>query len=312
MEPEMKVEPMLQWHPAFFAGIRIEFREEESKVQIESEHQLGTKPMQIDVLIVKKNSKEPMEKNIGRIFRGHNIVEYKSPSDYLSVDDFYKVYGYACFYKADVTAVDSIRVEEITLTFVSKGYPKKLVRHLEEVRGFRVEAYEPGIYYVKGDVFPIQLIVTSQLSKEQNFWLRNLTDDLKGRDAVKELAKAYRGHHENTLYRSVMNVIIKANKELFKEESGVCEAIIDLFRDDYDKGIADAKELGVSIGVQRGREAGRKEGREEGCELGSARRLKENITNLMLSLQVSTERACEMLGTTKEEYAKACELLEAE
>ena len=154
--------------------------------------------------------------------------------------------------------------------------------------------------------------------------MKNLTDDLKDPDAVKELTKAYRGHHENTLYRSVMNVIIKANEELFKEESGVCEAIIDLFRDEYDKGIADAKELGVSIGVQRGREAGRKEGREvgreegrkagreEGRELGSARRLKDNITNLMLSLQVSTERACEMLGTSVEEYAKACELLEGE
>lgn len=126
MEHEMKVEPLLQWHPAFFAGIRIEFSEEESKVQFESEHQLGTKPMQIDVLIVKKNSKEPMKKNIGQIFRGHNIVEYKGPGDYLSVDDFYKVYGYACFYKADVEQVDSIKVDEITLTFVCKGYPRKL------------------------------------------------------------------------------------------------------------------------------------------------------------------------------------------
>ncbi len=111
-------EPMLQWHPAFFAGICIEFREEENKMNFESEHQLGTKPMQIDVLIIKKNSNEPLEKNIGRIFRKHNIVEYKSPTDYLSVDDFYKVYGYACFYKADVTQVDSIKVNEITLSFV--------------------------------------------------------------------------------------------------------------------------------------------------------------------------------------------------
>ena len=42
---------------------------------------------------IKKNVDEPIEKNIGRIFRKHNIVEYKSPTDYLSVDDFYKVYA---------------------------------------------------------------------------------------------------------------------------------------------------------------------------------------------------------------------------
>jgi len=251
MEHEMKVEPLLQWHPAFFAGIRIEFSEEESKVQFESEHQLGTKPMQIDVLIVKKNSKEPMKKNIGQIFRGHNIVEYKGPGDYLSIDDFYKVYGYACFYKADVEQVDSIKVDEITLTFVCKGYPRKLAEHLEEVRGFTVETYEPGIYYIKGDVFPIQLIVTSRLSKEQNFWLKNLTDDLGNREAVEELARAYYEHRKNTLYRSVMNVIIKANEELFKEDTGVCEAIIDLFRDEYDKGIEQERQKAIMKMLER-------------------------------------------------------------
>ena len=51
-------------------------------------------------------------KNIGRIFRRHNIVEYKSPKDSLSVDDFYKVYGYACFYKSDVKTAESVDIEE--------------------------------------------------------------------------------------------------------------------------------------------------------------------------------------------------------
>ena len=237
-------EQMLQWHPAFFAGIKIEFCEEENKMNFESEHQLGTKPMQIDVLIIKKNTNEPLEKNIGRIFRKHNIVEYKSPIDYLSIDDFYKVYGYACFYKADVTQVDSIQVNEITLSFVCKGYPRKLIQHLTEVRGFTIEPYETGIYYMKGDIFPIQLIVTSRLSKEHNFWLKNLTDDLTDPEAVRELAREYQDKQQNILYRSVMNVIIKANEELFKEECDVCEAIIDLFRDEYDEGIAKAKQLG--------------------------------------------------------------------
>ena len=47
---------MLQWHPAFFAGIQIELAEDAANLTFESEHQLGTKPMQIDVLIIKKNT----------------------------------------------------------------------------------------------------------------------------------------------------------------------------------------------------------------------------------------------------------------
>ena len=45
---------ILQWHPAFYAGIQIEFEEEADKLIFENEHQLGTKPKEIDVLIIKK------------------------------------------------------------------------------------------------------------------------------------------------------------------------------------------------------------------------------------------------------------------
>lgn len=45
---------LLQWHPAFFAGIQIELKDEADNLIFEQEHQLGTKPMGIDVLIKKE------------------------------------------------------------------------------------------------------------------------------------------------------------------------------------------------------------------------------------------------------------------
>ena len=44
MTCETENTPVLQWHPAFYAGIRIEFEEEKEKLIFENEHQLGTKP----------------------------------------------------------------------------------------------------------------------------------------------------------------------------------------------------------------------------------------------------------------------------
>ena len=73
MKGNEATEKMLQWHPAFYAGIQIELSEEADKLIYEREYNLGTKPMLIDVLIIKKN--------IGHIFRKYNIVEYKSPVD---------------------------------------------------------------------------------------------------------------------------------------------------------------------------------------------------------------------------------------
>ena len=51
---EPKKKP-LQWHPAFYAGLQIELAEDAENLIFENEHQLGTKPKQIDVLIIKKD-----------------------------------------------------------------------------------------------------------------------------------------------------------------------------------------------------------------------------------------------------------------
>ena len=97
---------ILQWHPAFYADVQIELAENASNLMFENEHQLSTKPMEVDVVIIKKEAEYPIHKNIGRIFRKYNLIEYKSPEDYLSIDDFYKIYGYACFYKADTETAE--------------------------------------------------------------------------------------------------------------------------------------------------------------------------------------------------------------
>ena len=53
MEQE-KVQRPLQWHPAFYADLQIELEAVKENLICENEHQLGTKPMAIDVLIIKK------------------------------------------------------------------------------------------------------------------------------------------------------------------------------------------------------------------------------------------------------------------
>ena len=222
----------LQWHPAFFAGLQIELADEAHHLQFESEHQLGTKPKEIDVLVIKKDSNVAIKKNIGRIFRGHNIIEYKSPEDYLSINDFYKVYGYACFYKSDTAKADEIKAKDITISYVSKKYPYKLMRHLERDLKLKVHTVEKGIYYVQGMNFPIQLIVTSRLTEEGNLWLYSLTDDMKSTKQAERLLKEYEAHKNENLYQSMMNIIIHANKQTFKEEGqDMCEAIYEIARE---------------------------------------------------------------------------------
>lgn len=205
-----------QWHPANYAGLQIEFEDEKEYLSFEDEHQLGTKPMAIDILIIKNTEGYKVKKNIGRIFKKYNIIEYKSPDDYLSIDDFYKVYGYTCFYKADTPTVNQIEVNELTITFISRKYQRKLLRHLELERGFTIQKIESGIYYIVGDAIPLQFIVA------------------------------------NKLYESVMDIIMRANKKQFEEANNMCEAMKEFIWEHYGDEIMKEKQASFTNGTQNG------------------------------------------------------------
>lgn len=99
--------------------------------------------MQIDVLV--KNEKHvKLKKNIGRIFRQYNIIEYKSPED---------------------------------------GSGTGRQRHILPHR----------------DAIPIQLVIVQKLSKEHNYWLNNLRNDLKAGSEIKKITETSYGKSSEKL-----------------------------------------------------------------------------------------------------------------
>lgn len=227
---EKKKEECLQWHPAFFAGMQIELKEEADNLIFENEHQLGTKPLGIDILIIKKDINVPIRKNIGKIFRKYNIVEYKGPTDYLGIDDFYKVYAYASLYKASGDHENEIKTSEMTITFVSSHYPYKLEKYLAKHRHYYFVKSGEGIYQIVGNDFAMQLIVTSRISREENLWIwgiNNLVDDV----IAEKLVCEYRKNKNSKHYESVMDIIIRANERTFKGEKKMCKAMEEIMED---------------------------------------------------------------------------------
>ena len=81
----------IQWHPGFVAAMELEFIEYSSKLDFQREYNLSTKPLQIDLLVIKKDEPVDITNETGRIFRKYNIMEYKSPDDSLNIDTLYKV-----------------------------------------------------------------------------------------------------------------------------------------------------------------------------------------------------------------------------
>jgi len=246
---EEKTKKLLQWHTAFYAGIQIELEPESENLIFENEHMLGTKPMQVDVLITKKDAEKSIKKNIGQIFRKYNLIEYKSPDDYVSINDFYKVLGYAYTFIADTARVNEIKCEEVSLSFVSLKYPRKLIKHLLS-RGYKLEKKHKGIYYIHGEKLAIQFLVCFGLPEEENLWLKNLTNKITDTASVEKLARAYEGKKDNELYSSVMDILIRANEAKFREVNDMCEALKELFKEELEE----RWQSGVSQGISQNME----------------------------------------------------------
>ena len=262
----------IQWHPAFDAALQIELEDEAEYLEFEPEHLLSKKPMQIDVLV--KNEKTvKIKKNIGRIFRQYNIIEYKSPDDKLNIDNFYKIYGYACLYKSETGGIDEIPATELTITLVCYHYPVKMLQKLEQEKNLIIDNVESGIYYFLGDSIPIQLIAIPKLSKENNYWLNNLRNDLKSGGEIRNFIEQYGKKKNSKLYQALADTIMRANWKELKEERKMCEALRDLFADD----------------LRKSREEGRIEGKieqvikkyQKGCTVEETADMLEESTDLI-------------------------------
>ena len=248
---------VLQWHPGFCAALQIELQEESGNLEFYPEYELSKKPMRIDTLIVKKMTDSPVRKNIGRIFRKHNLIEYKSPGDYLSINDFYKVYGCACFYQSDTEKVGDIRMEEITITFVCSHYPREMLRILEEERKIAIRKVENGIYWLENEFLPIQIILNHELSSDENRWLNSLRTDIRADQETDRLIRDYKAHKDSKLYQAVMDLVVRANQKAMKEARDMlCDALKELFAEELEEEAKKREQKSERIGERRGERIG--------------------------------------------------------
>ena len=136
---------------------------------------------------------------------------------------------------------------------MSKRYPRELIRHLKEVRHYIIDNPEEGIYYVIGDILPIQILVTNRLSPEKNLWLYSLTDTLEDMSVTRQLLEDYKKNKENQLYQAVMEIIVKANETRLKEgKRDMCNALLELMKDELDE----KREEGIREGIREGESLG--------------------------------------------------------
>jgi hypothetical protein len=202
----------LGWHPAFVEAIQMELAAYRDCLEFFPEFQLTSEPLRIDCVVIKKPPDLVIKKNIAAIFREFNLLEYKSPDDYVSVEDFYKVYGYACLY----SSLEKVPITSVTLSFVESRHPRKLLAHFKETRKFAVEKTAPGIYTVTGDIIPIQVIESPKLSDDDSRFLSHLSRRLKY-SASKHIEDIFEMRKRGLRVTAYLDILLRANKYFLEE-----------------------------------------------------------------------------------------------
>jgi hypothetical protein len=206
------VPPRTDWHTAFFGALQMELDGYRDALDFHWQVELTTEPLQIDCVVIRKAKDVEIKKNIAAIFREWNVFEYKSPGDYVSVSDFYKVYAYACLY----ASINNVPVTGMTISFVENRHSPKLLGHLQKERGYKVAETAPGIYTVTGDVMPIQVIESRKLPAEENVWLRSLRGGLN-RIEMEQIWTEMARQGKDAQIAAYLKVIAKANPEIIQE-----------------------------------------------------------------------------------------------
>lgn len=202
-----------------------------------------------------------MINEIGKLFRGHNIMEYKSPEDGLNIDTFYKPGAYASLYKSYGETVDKRTADDITVSIVRQSRPAGLFGYFEK-HGIRVTNPFHGIYYVLDAVlFPTQIVVTRELDKKEHTWLTALSEGMEKQDmrALLERIDTLTQKIDRELADSVLEVSIRANRKIVEELRGdgnMCQALLEIMEPEIMKIKEEVRQETILCAVEGSRDLG--------------------------------------------------------
>ena len=263
----MKSKNEIQWHPAFIVALQALLIDYSDVLEYKLEHPLTTGPLRIDILVIKKRSDAVIKRQIAEIFRLDNIVEYKSPTDSLSINEFHKAFARANLYKA----LEDVDITGMTLSFVVAKRPRELFRYLRDTHGYMLDERHPGVFVVTGSMMPIQIIDISKLSDDENLWLQTLNRNLSG-ERLRRVMQMEPKYGKMIDLDAYLQVVLAANQEkLNKEDFSMWTArTVKIFEELgwtekwRQKGELKGRQEGELKGRQEGELKGRQEGRKEG------------------------------------------------
>ncbi|MCL2382561.1 MAG: hypothetical protein FWC64_13395, partial [Treponema sp.] len=139
----------------------------------------------------------------------------------------------------------------------------------------------PGIYIVSGDILPIQIIDSRELSEEENVWLKGLDNQLDAR-RVRLVTDKIAALDKDAQIWAYLDVIARANEDALQEAYEMSDTAIASLKQTFERiGIsAEWEDRGRKEGIGLGMEKGREETARNALTKGLSPELIHDITGL--------------------------------
>ena len=253
---ELEPPPPTDWHSWMDAMLHIALHK--YPVEIVREYLLGNQPPRADFLILEEEQVIDLGLGIFRIFREHNIIEFKDPGDELSVSVLWKCVGYASFY----IHLKGISENQVTLTLMRGAKPINLFKKMKNY--IVADEEEKGIYHIKNWYmpFPIQIIVTTELKGPEYAGFRAISNHPR----LQDISQMFQNNEQETdpemigFYRAYWNISSRLTGDVLEEARRrypqMERTILDIFKPEIDAKISlavrEAVEQNFYMCVQNG------------------------------------------------------------
>lgn len=159
---------------AFCDALKIEIARSDINTGFNPDNCMYMQPVAAFLLAIIKSPDIKIQNDIGKIFKGHNIIDYTFFDKTLNTGHFYKSLAYTSLYKASGFEDDYIKANDVTITIISRSIPQQLFDSLKE-SDITVEESGKGIYQIKNMMpFSIQVIVRHEMEETEQTWLKSL------------------------------------------------------------------------------------------------------------------------------------------
>jgi len=257
------------YHAATFGVLSCLFHKYKKNGNIEliDEQRLSKEPLRIDIVVLKKNRDIELKPVWAKVFRGHNIIEYKSPVDKTpSLAVFYKLIGYAMIYAAQ----NEVEISDVTATLICARTPQKLFKILKENFDYKILEKDASIYYIikKGVAVEKSLVVQVMVQKSEPLLQaldRRPMDGTTVDKVVKRILAIGKKERELLGYwlkaltfENATNISERMRGDMEKEK-----ALMEIMNS---LGFSERlRQESMQKGIQKGRQEGIQKGRQEGA-----------------------------------------------